>query len=87
MVNGHPSWINKWYGIWFTDSLADWVVGPINRRGKANYWIVSNDQGGSICPFEIPSTNWNLGNSSGWYSGSGAGFTCSQAKSKSNILK
>ena len=86
MVNGHPSWININYGIWFTDILDEWVVGPIAKRGEASRWIESNGQGGSICPFDISSTNWNLFYSNQWNTGSGAGVTCSQAKSKSNIL-
>ena len=88
MVNGHPSWINNYYGIWFVDTnLAEWVVGLLTTRGTYDWrWITSIGQGGSICPFEISSENWTL-----WYNsqnniGSGSGVTCSQAKSKGSIL-
>ena len=87
MVNGHPSWINNYYGIWFADSIAEWVVGTITTRGSTTQrWIDSNGQGGSKCPFEISSTNWNLWYNGQWNIGSGSGVTCSQVKSKGNIL-
>ena len=87
MVNGHPSWINKNYGIWFADNLAEWVIGSIWARGSTtNHWIESNGQGGSKCPFEISSENWRLWYNGQWHIGSGSGLTCPQAKSKGNIL-
>ena len=87
MTNGHPSWINANYAIWYVDDFQDWCVGSVADRGANGRWISADNQG-STCPFAITSTNWDLWYNSQWNSGfygSGVSFTCSQAKSKNNI--
>ena len=84
MTNGHPSWINANYAIWFNDDYSDWVVGTIGERGSSTRFIEADNQG-STCPFDI-TANWYLYYSSQWNLVAGTSFTCSQAKSKKTIL-
>jgi hypothetical protein len=85
MTNGHPSWINANYAIWYIDNFnlgteKDWIVGRVEDRGsnRGSGWIFGDQ--GSTCPFSIMSENWKI-----WYNGqynsqfTGVSFTCSQA--------
>ena len=87
IVNGHPSWINANYAIWYSDGAADWVVGPISYRGGNTVGIIANGQG-TTCPTSIASTNWDYWNGNLWvsFSSSVISVTCSQAKGKKNSL-
>ena len=78
MTNGHPSWVNSNYGIWYYDGYKDWVVGSIAKIGTGTRWIDSVGQGGFVCPFEISYTNWKLWYGGQWNSGEGVSFTCSE---------
>ena len=88
IVNGHPSWINANHAIWFVDDLDDWAVGDIKERGTIFRGLSSHNQGGSVCPFDITSTNWDFWNGTKWNSvGGGAGeiaFSCSPVECKNN---
>ena len=83
IVNGHPSWINANYAIWYADS--DWVVGLIEGRGS-DFGIGIIAGKGTICPNSIASTNWYYWNGSSWvsFSSSVISVTCSQAKGKNS---
>ena len=84
-VNGHPSWINAGYAIWYADDLSDWVVGDIEYRGS-NYIRIEADGQGTTCPYYIASSNWDYFDGSSWvsFSSSVISVTCSQAKGKNN---
>ena len=84
MTNGHPSWIDGNYAIWFSDDANDWIVGTIGGRGGNSGFMQSNNQG-SKCPFDI-TANWYLYYGGQWNLVAGTSFTCSQAKSKKKIL-
>jgi len=84
MTNGHPSWINANYAIWFNDVANDWMVGNVGSRGRDLGFMYADDQG-STCPFDI-TANWNLFYGGQWNLVAGTSFTCSQAKSKKTIL-
>ena len=89
IVNGHPSWINANYAIWYSDGLPGWVVGPISNRGGDTVGLIANGHGqGTSCPNYIASTNWYHHNGVSWVSfpSSVISFTCSQAKGKKNSL-
>ena len=86
-VNGHPSWINANNAIWFVDEFDDWAVGDIKERGGVFRGFSAKNQGGSVCPFDITSTNWDFWSGGGGWMVAGAGeisITCSQAKGKNN---
>ena len=86
IVNGHPSWINANHAIWFFDVLDDWVVGDIEKRGQIFRGLKTNNQGGSVCPFDITAKKWSFWNGTKWNS-VGAGemtLTCSILKCKNN---
>ena len=78
MTNGHQSWINADYAIWFDDVSNDWVVGPVDKRGTHTRWIEANNQG-SKCPFDI-TVDWYLYYNSEWNLAAEASFACSQHK-------
>ena len=80
MINGHQSWNNTDYAIWFSDVSNNWVVGRVGQRGTNHRWIEANNQG-SKCPYDI-TADWYLYYSSQWNLAAGAFFTCSQPKSK-----
>ena len=85
IVNGHPSWINANHAIWFVDD--EWAVGGIEHLGTNFRTLTAESQGGSVCPYDIDSTNWYFWNG-GWTS-AGAGeisITCSQAKGKNTNI-
>jgi len=81
IVNGHPSWINANYAIWYADDLNDWVLGKIEGRG-GNYISIEAEGQGTTCPNSIASSNWNYWSGSSWlsFSSSVISVTCSQAK-------
>jgi hypothetical protein len=87
IVNGHPSWINANYAIWYADGAADWHFGSIENRGRDIAGIRADGQG-TTCPTSIASTNWDYWNGNLWvsFSSSVISVTCSQAKGKKNSL-
>jgi len=78
MINGHQSWNNTDYAIWFSNVSNEWVVGRVGWRGTNRRWMEANNQG-SKCPFDI-TADWYLYYSSQWNLVAGASFTCSQPK-------
>ena len=87
IVNGHPSWSNANNAIWFVVDYDEWAVGGIEHLGTNFRTLAANSQGGSVCPFDIDSTNWYFWNG-GWTS-AGAGeisVICSQDKGKNNNI-
>ena len=62
IVNGHPSWINAYNAIWYSDSSSDWVVGSISNRGGDFVGITASNMG-TTCPYDIASTDWKYWNS------------------------
>ena len=88
IVNGHPSWINDYDAIWFVVDFDEWAVGGIEYLGTNFRSLAAQSQGGSVCPFDIDSTNWYFVWNGGWNS-AGAGeisITCSQSKGKNNNI-
>ena len=87
IVNGHPSWINDYNAIWFVVDFDEWAVGGIEYLGTNFRSLAAESQGGSVCPFDIDSTNWYFWN--GEWTSAGASeisVTCSQAKGKNNNI-
>ena len=72
--------------LWFVDD--DWAVGGIESLGTNSRGLTADSQGGSVCPFDITSTNWDFWNGTKWNSvGGGAGeiaFSCSPVECKNN---
>ena len=87
IVNGHPSWINANHAIWFVDDFDEWAVGGIEYLGTNFRSLAAESQGGSVCPFDIDSTNWYFWN--GEWTSAGAGeisIICSQDKGNNNNI-
>ena len=84
IVNGHPSWINAYNAIWYSDGSSDWVVGSISNRGGDLVGIAANNIG-TTCPYNI-AWNGNYWNGASWviFNSSVISVTCSQDKGKNN---